>query len=70
MCEKMNFRHREERKKCTKKMKRFKINKETFKRFSKIGEKKGAFERRRNVFIQHLLNAKITENKKAIKFKR
>ena len=54
----MNFKHDEERRNAYRKVKKFKINKETFEKHSKIRKKNETKRKRRKMFIRHLFSAK------------
>ena len=54
----MNSRHCEERKDTRKKMKKFRIDRETLEKLSRIREKKECMRDHEDVLIRHLLGAK------------
>ena len=66
----MNSRHREERRNARKKMERFKINRETFRRCLKIRKKRGVLKNDETCLLDTYSTQKVTEHTKAIKFKR
>ena len=54
----MNSKHREKRRNTRKEVRRFKIDRETFERSSKIRKKKECMRDDESVSIQHLFDAK------------
>ena len=67
----MNYKHRKERKNARKRMKFFRIDRETLERSSKSRKKKmNALKNDEACLIDIYSTQKVTENKKAMKFKR